>query len=44
MSETEPVTVQIRTWWQRVEIRRIVWIWLGMTVVLGISRLLFPHG
>jgi len=42
MSETEPVTVQIRTWWQRVEIRRIVWIWLGMTVVLGIFAAIVP--
>jgi cytochrome c oxidase subunit 2 len=42
MSETEPVTVQIRTWWQRVEIRRMVWIWLAMTVVLGIFGLNVP--
>ena len=42
MSETEPVTVQIRTWWQRVEIKRIVWIWLGITVVLAVFALIVP--
>ena len=42
MSETKPVTVQIRTWWQRVEIQRIVWIWLGMTVVLAIFAFIVP--
>lgn len=42
MSETEPVTVQIRTWWQRVEIKRIVWTWLGLTVLLTIFALTVP--
>src|SRR5450759_1381068 len=42
MAETEPVTVQIRTWWQRVEIKRIVWIWLGITRLLVIFGLIVP--
>ena len=42
MAETEPVTAQIRTWWQRVEIKRIVWIWLGLTVILAIFALIVP--
>ena len=42
MSETKPVTVLIRTWWHRVEIQRIVWIWLGMTVVLAIFAFIVP--
>jgi len=42
MAETEPVTAQIRTWWQRVEIKRIIWIWLGLTVVLAIFALIVP--
>src|ERR1019366_5366592 len=42
MSEIEPVTVQIRTWWQRVEIKRIVWTWLGLTVLLMIFALTVP--
>lgn len=42
MDQTEPVTAQIRTWWQRVEIKRIVWIWLGLTVVLTIFALIVP--
>ncbi|HEY8653141.1 MAG TPA: cytochrome c oxidase subunit II [Dermatophilaceae bacterium] len=42
MAQTESVTAQIRTWWQRVEIKRIVWIWLGITVVLVIFALMVP--
>jgi cytochrome c oxidase subunit 2 len=42
MAETESVTAQIRTWWQRVEIKRIVWIWLGLTVILAIFALIVP--
>jgi len=42
MDQTEPVTAQIATWWQRVEIKRIVWIWLGMSVVLVIFALIVP--
>jgi cytochrome c oxidase subunit 2 len=42
MAQTEPVTAQIRTWWQRVEIKRIAWIWLGITVVLVIFGLVVP--
>lgn len=42
MDQTEPVTAQIRSWWQRVEIKRVLWIWLGMTVVLVIFALVVP--
>jgi cytochrome c oxidase subunit 2 len=42
MPQTEAVQGQIRTWWQRPEIRRITWIWLGLTVVLGIFALIVP--
>jgi cytochrome c oxidase subunit II len=42
MANAEPVTAQIRTWWQRVEIKRMVWIWLGITVVLVIFSLTVP--
>jgi len=42
MDQTESVTAQIRTWWQRVEIKRILWIWLGMTVVLVIFAVIVP--
>lgn len=42
MAQTEPVTAQIRTWWQRVEIKRIVWIWLGLTILLTIFALVVP--
>jgi len=39
---TQSATVQIRTWWQRVEIKRIVWTWLGLTVLLTIFALTVP--
>jgi len=39
---TQSATVQIRTWWQRVEIKRIVWTWLGLTVLLMIFALTVP--
>jgi cytochrome c oxidase subunit 2 len=39
---TQPATVQIRTWWHRVEIKRIVWTWLGLTVLLTIFALTVP--
>src|ERR1035437_5299786 len=39
---TQSATVQIRTWWQRVEIKRIVWTWLGLTVLLMILALTVP--
>ena len=39
---TQSPTVQIRTWWQRVEIKRIVWTWLGLTVLLMIFALTVP--
>lgn len=42
MSETAPVTAQIRTWWHRVEIKRVVWIWLGLTVIFTIIALTVP--
>jgi cytochrome c oxidase subunit 2 len=42
MAQTESVTTQIRTWWQRVEIKRIVLIWLGLTVVLTVFALFVP--
>ncbi len=42
MDQTESVAAQIRTWWQRVEVRRIIWIWLGLTVVLVIFALIVP--
>lgn len=42
MAQTEPVTAQISTWWQRVEIKRIAWIWLGITVVLVVFALNVP--
>lgn len=42
MANAEPVTAQMRTWWQRVEIKRMVWIWLGITVVLVIFSLTVP--
>lgn len=42
MDQTEPVAAQIRTWWQRIEVRRISWIWLGLTLVLVIFALVVP--
>ncbi|MEP7018353.1 MAG: cytochrome c oxidase subunit II [Actinomycetota bacterium] len=42
MDETKTVTARMSAWWGRVEIRRIFWIWLGLTVVLVIFAVAVP--
>lgn len=41
-TETEPLIGQIRTWWHRAEIQRIVWIWLGLTLAFTLFALFVP--
>ena len=40
--ETGPLTAQMRNWWQRKDIRWIVWIWLGLTLVFSLFALFVP--